>query len=228
MDLTIRLSDFVIACATLAGPILAVQAQKWLERDRAVKERRRQIFRILMSTRATPLSPAHVEALNAVPVEFYGPEKPDMKQIVDDWRSYMDVLGDNKTNPDVWEVKRREQLVDLLFCMGSYLGYGFSKSQINNDVYYPKAHGDIETDQAVIRRGLAKLLSGEMSIPMAVKEFPVSPEALKGQEELRQQLSAWLSGTSAVKVEEVGQANADGQPVQRNDQPSSRRRSRAV
>ena len=62
----------IIAAATLLGPVLAVQAQKWLERGRAIKERRLTIFRTLMATRAAMLSPSHVEALNAVPVDFYG------------------------------------------------------------------------------------------------------------------------------------------------------------
>jgi hypothetical protein len=82
--LAFKFTDVAIVVATLLGPILAVQAQKWLERDRVVRDRRLQVFRTLMTTRAMNLSPAHVEALNAVPVEFYGPTKPKLKSITDD------------------------------------------------------------------------------------------------------------------------------------------------
>ena len=71
-DLTIKTTDVAIIIATILGPILAVQAQKWLERERAIRDRRNAIFRTLMATRAAMLSPGHVEAFNAVPVDFYG------------------------------------------------------------------------------------------------------------------------------------------------------------
>jgi hypothetical protein len=228
MDLTLKLSDLVIATATLLGPIFAVQAQKWLERQRAINERRRQIFRILMSTRATPLAPTHVEALNAVPVDFFGPQDPQLKVIVNAWRLYMDVLDNTKISPDTWHLRRVEQLVNLLFEMSQYLGYDFSKSQINKDVYRPKAHDEIETDQIAVWQGLAKLLKGEISIPMSVRDFPSDPEALRRQEELREQLVEWLSGKRVVKVEGVGQANVDEASALagRETQSGARRRSR--
>ncbi|WP_373426698.1 DUF6680 family protein [Neorhizobium galegae] len=65
-------SDWMIILATLAGPILAIQVQKFLERGRENRNRRLQIFRTLMATRAASVSPAHVEALNSIALEFYG------------------------------------------------------------------------------------------------------------------------------------------------------------
>ncbi len=88
---SIRMADLAIVFATLLGPVLAVQAQKWLEKTRAINERRNFIFRVLMATRATRLSPNHVEALNAIPVEFYS-RGAKLKQIVDDWHTYLDTL----------------------------------------------------------------------------------------------------------------------------------------
>jgi len=47
-----NVSDWAIICATLLGPILAVQAQKWVER--ATESRRRKwIFETIMANRAT-------------------------------------------------------------------------------------------------------------------------------------------------------------------------------
>lgn len=40
--------------ATIAGPILAVQAQKWLERLRERRNRKFCVFQQLMATRASP------------------------------------------------------------------------------------------------------------------------------------------------------------------------------
>jgi len=54
---SIRMADLAIVFATLLGPVLAVQAQKWLEKTRAINERRNFIFRVLMATRATRLVP---------------------------------------------------------------------------------------------------------------------------------------------------------------------------
>jgi hypothetical protein len=75
MDWTVKTGDLAIVIATLLGPILAVQAQKWIERSRERQQRRVAVFRVLMTTRAALLSPAHVEALNIVPVEFYIDER---------------------------------------------------------------------------------------------------------------------------------------------------------
>jgi hypothetical protein len=181
----------LIGTATLIGPILAVQAQKWLERHRVTKERRMQIFRILMATRAVNLSAGHVEALNAIPIEFYGPSNSKLKTITDDWQSYLDHLNSHQTNADLWAQKRVELLSTMLLGMSRYLGLALNRSEIEK-VYYPTGHNQIESDMTVIRRGIAQVLSGETSIPMAVREFPVSDDAVSAQTELFKQLTIWL------------------------------------
>jgi Family of unknown function (DUF6680) len=47
----LRLSDWVITGCTILGPVLAVQAQKWVEGFREKKARRLTIFRTLMAMR---------------------------------------------------------------------------------------------------------------------------------------------------------------------------------
>lgn len=168
MDLSIA-----IIAATLIGPVLAVQAQKLLERGRAIKERRLTIFRTLMATRAAMLSPSHVEALNAVPVEFFGSSK-GLKQINDAWKLYLNRHDERLTANDAWVQKRRDLFLDLLHHMSKFLGYGFSRAQLDRDIYSPKAHGDLETEQSKIRRGVVALLNGEITFPIAVKEFPAT------------------------------------------------------
>ena len=87
LDWTLKITDIAIIIAAIVGPILAVQAQKWLERGRAIHDRRMWIFLVLMSTRAMRLSTNHVEALNAVPIEFYGTDER-LRAIIEAWKAY--------------------------------------------------------------------------------------------------------------------------------------------
>jgi hypothetical protein len=198
-DWTIKITDIAIIFATILGPIFAVQAQKYLEKGREIKQRRAGLFRTLMSTRATTLSPAHVEALNSIPIEFYGSDKK-LKGIINEWKAYLDHLNKNAEAPG-WGEKRVELLVTLLHTMSDFLGYEFNTVEIANEIYSPKGHASIETDQEIIRRGLALLLSGKLSLPMEVKSFPSDPTTLKEQDELRRLLLSWLSGQSTVAVD---------------------------
>lgn len=203
-DWTFRMADVAIVIATVSGPILAVQAQKWLERARAIKERRLAIFRTLMATRAAWLSPSYVEALNAVPVEFYG-TRGKLKDINDAWKLFLDHHAGDTTS-EVWLQKRIDLFVDLLHLISQYLGYGFSRAQLERDIYSPRAHGQLETEQTLIRQGFVKLLNGEAVLPMAVKEFPATAddETLAKQADLLKLLLEWLEGQRAVKVEQEG------------------------
>lgn len=68
--------------------------------------------------------------------------------------------------------KKQDLFMDLLYVISRFLGYNFSKSQIKNDIYSPRAHGDLEMEQTIIRQGVVALFKGEASLPMTVKEFP--------------------------------------------------------
>lgn len=166
-------TNLAIICATLLGPVLAVQAQKWLEGNRAIKERRLTIFRTLMATRAANLSPMHVEALNAVPVEFYGTSKK-LKQINEAWKLYLDHHDPGLPPNDAWAQERLNLFLNLLHLMSQFLGYSFTRPQLGRDIYSPRAHGQLEEEQGIIRRGVVALLKGEIALPMAVKEFPAT------------------------------------------------------
>lgn len=204
-DYTIRATDVAIVAATVAGPILAVQAQKWLERRRTIMDRRNFIFRTLMATRAARIAPNHVEALNAVPVEFYGNSRK-LKPIVDDWHAYIDTLVNaGQLEGQVLALARQNAFLNMLHKMSLYLGYSFSRSELEKDVYYPEGHKVIEDDQEVIRRGFARVLKGELSIPMAVREFPATADdaTLANQAAIQKALLEWLQGQTAVNVSNV-------------------------
>ncbi len=197
-DFTIKLTDIAIVVAALLGPVLAVQAQKWLERRRDVKERRLAIFRTLMATRAAMLSPQHVEALNAVPVEFYG-SSGKLKQINDAWKLYLDHHTTDGPATDAWAQKRLDLFQDMLHLMSQFLGYNFSKAQLARDIYSPRAHGDLETEQTIIRRGLVGLFKGDIALPLVVKEFPAAdPGNAELQAALQQVLTDALQGVKPL------------------------------
>ena len=78
--------------AILVAPFLAVQASEKLSENKEIKKRKLDIFRDLMATRATGLSPKHVEALNKIDVEFYGKDKKS-KDVIVAWKEYHDHLN---------------------------------------------------------------------------------------------------------------------------------------
>ncbi len=174
---SLGITDVAIICATLLGPVLAVQTQKFLERRREVKDRRLAIFRTLMATRAAILSQSHVEALNAVPVEFYG-SGAKLAQINEAWKLYLDHHDDRLNYNEAWAQKRLDLFIDMLHLISQLLGYKFSKIQLLRDIYSPKAHGDLEAEQTIIRKGLAGLFRGEITLPLSIKEFPSASASL--------------------------------------------------
>ncbi len=86
------ISASVSVIAVLASPVIALEVQKRLDDRRGIRERKMAIFRRLMTTRATQMSPAHVEALNGIEVEFYATSGPD-KKVLDAWRLYVNHLN---------------------------------------------------------------------------------------------------------------------------------------
>jgi hypothetical protein len=61
-----------VVIATFAGPVFAVLMTRHIDSVRQTRERRLNIFRVLMATRRALLSPEKVTALNMVEIEFYG------------------------------------------------------------------------------------------------------------------------------------------------------------
>jgi len=123
--------------AILLAPVIAVQVQKYLERQREVHERRLRIFKTLMGTRAAVLAPAHVEALNLIDVEFYGARH--FKHVRDSWKVYLDHLNsfpnEDQMRQSSWVERSSELLTELLFQMALSLGYEFDRVQIKRSVY---------------------------------------------------------------------------------------------
>lgn len=161
------IADALIILATLGGPVIAVQVTRYLDDRKEERGRKLQVFKTLMATRAYTLSPAHVEALNRIDLEFYSDKKSE-KKVIDVWKQYLDLLGDKTLSPEQWNIKRVDFLIELLYVMGQALGYDFDKIQIKNATYLPIAHSRIEEEQQAIRTQTLDLLHGKLVLPIHV------------------------------------------------------------
>ena len=166
-----NIADWLMIIAVLLGPIIAVQLTRYLDNKKEIRERKLWIFKTLMATRASTLSPHHVEALNRIDLEFDAADRKE-KKVIEAWKAYLDLLGDTHIPLDQWGVKRVELLIELLYEMAQVLDYEFDKTHIKNSSYYPRGYGELEEDQAAIRRGVKELIEGRRVIPVCVMNLP--------------------------------------------------------
>jgi uncharacterized protein DUF6680 len=210
--------EWWVVVATLIGPVVAVQTQKWVERASERSRRRQQIFVALMANRATRLNDDYVRALNLIDLEF-APKRMGGaadRQVISAWRSLFGELTNAPPddNEDLaiaraWNFRIGDQLVELLSAMSASLGYRFTREELRRGIYYPKGRADIEQVQTEIMHGLSALLKGAAALPMAIKEFPVDREAAEAQlEMLRKTASAYDGG--ALRVVQVKMAPKKG------------------
>ena len=180
MWLGIRLEGWLVIAAVILGPILALWAQRYSERRREERARKLWLFRELMATRSNRLSGRHVEALNHIDLEF-DPKRDADSKVLTAWKTYLDVLSDTPTD-DAQQAaryeKREECFVDLIWEIGKYLGFSFEKRAIKRDAYSPIAHGELEDEQRLIRKGIVELLAGKRALSTISWLMP-------GQEPLR-------------------------------------------
>lgn len=176
----------VTVAAIVFSPIIALEVQKRLDDRRAKFDRKMVIFRKLMTTRATQLSPAHVEALNGIEVEFYALRGPD-KKVLDAWRLYINHLNSKVGEGEAlnrWVDKKSGLLIDLLYEMAQRLKYDIDKVAIEKNVYHPKGFVEIETEQHSLRKAALAVFSGERPIQATVVGRVQTTQPLALPEEL--------------------------------------------
>ena len=162
----IRLEGWLVIAAVILGPVLALWAQRYSERRRDERARKLWLFRELMATRTRRLSKRHVEALNHIDLEF-NPKKKADAQVLTAWKMYLDALSDTPREEAQRAArfeKRDECFVDLMWEIGNHLGFSFNKIAIKRDAYSPIAHGELEDDQRLIRKGIVELLTGKRAL----------------------------------------------------------------
>jgi hypothetical protein len=165
IDWSIKATDIAIVFATLVGPILAIWASEWRQKNRQNQERKEWVFRTLMTTRSARLQPDHIQALNHIAFVF-----ADHQEIVDAWGLYFaNLKSDQGSTPDSqnrWQEKSNTLLADLLHLMAKVLNISFSKTYIIQPSYYPRGYELTEEEQQQLRRLLLELLRNERSINM--------------------------------------------------------------
>lgn len=203
----------VAVIATLISPTIAVQVQRWLDETKEKKRRKLWIFATLMTTRATRTAQDHVMALNAIELMFNGDSEKD-RAVVNSWRIYFDHLCNMpdekeykesqetlKMKLELWGQKSDDLFVDLLKSLSDALDYKFDKVQLKRGVYYPRAHGEVETELRLLRHALLNILYGKNSIPMDVTGFPGDPAAFDLQRKVNEAiLKAYQDGVLQVVV----------------------------
>ena len=198
----------VIATATVAGPILAVQAQKWLERATERRNVRRRIFQALIANRATRLSDDFVRALNLIDLEFSGSKSKD-RDVINAWRSlfgeYHQSPGDQAPQPQIlaWNQRIDDRLVALLLAMSEALGYDFSEEQLRRGIYYPKGRFELEQSQIAVLKRVREVLEGRLALPMKVTDLPSSPKLIDAQIAMLKKTISAYGDDGALKVRMV-------------------------
>lgn len=138
-------------------------------------ERCHEIFKSLMATRASVISPEHVRALNMITIEF---PKESYPAVLEAWKVYFDHLNsypENKIELQAeWQKDIGVRLCQLLKHMGDALGYNFDVVDINKGIYAPKAHAVVELEQQQFRKGVIDFLHGESSVKMEITNMPPS------------------------------------------------------
>ena len=173
--------------AVLLSPVIAIQVEKFLEKRRATKNRKIEIFKTLMATRGSTISFDHVAALNRIDLEFTGKK---YKKVIDAWKDYFDLLGQkfDESSFTVWSEKTGDYLTTMLFEMSQALGYDtFDKVTIRRKVYAPSAHVKEQAQNQQIKDLLVKVLSGENALAMDVAsaESESNSEYVKNQLEIQ-------------------------------------------
>lgn len=105
----------------------------------------------------------------------------------DEWKDYA----------KEWESRRLELDIALLRLVGEHLGFEFPALDVKTQHYFPVSLGDRVSDEDAIRRGLARVLSGKMPLPVA----PIVPDSVfADQNVIREAIKKVLAGEQAVSV----------------------------
>ena len=187
--------EFLTIVAILLGPFFGIFVHGRLEDRKSTNQRKLDIFKTLMATRATPLARAHVESLNRIDIEFTGRKE---KKIRETWAVLLDHYGQcpslpTKPMPDRnqveqdkynseyqsyeidfarWIEKGYESRANLLKEMGAIFRYDFDEIKIRKAVYYPQLHGDIDEQQVLLLGAATDVLRGNRPLAMYIVNWP--------------------------------------------------------
>jgi hypothetical protein len=179
--------EWWVVGATVLGPVIAVQTQKFIERATENRRRQRMIFIALMANRATRLNDDYVKALNLIDIEFlpdwWRPERN--RSVINAWRALFGELQNPPVDEPVanaaWHQRCDDRLIDLLSAMSRALGHRYSTEELRRGIYYPRGKFEIEQAQLGVLNGARAVLEGRTALHMKITELPVNPEAAAAQ-----------------------------------------------
>jgi uncharacterized protein YbaA (DUF1428 family) len=178
--LNLEAKDWLVVCATLLGPILAVQAQKAIENIRYRKQRKMALFEQLMATRAARLSAEHVGALNMIDLIFYGKiifgktvRSNTEQKVLNAWKEYHDHLGTHVADNQLvlWNSNSDDLFIQLLSEIALDLNLSFDRVLLKRGSYSPMAHSNLEHEQMRIRQSVLDVLEGKKPLHMNIDGF---------------------------------------------------------
>jgi len=180
----LSMDNWLLIFSTILGPVLAVQAQKWVERVRKRNDRKEWIFNTLMSTRGNRTDVNHVTALNLIELAFYGSNffwkrrTKTEEAVLDAWKEYLDKLNTTLTPEtlQIWSAQREELFIELLLAVSNDLGYKFDRVVLKKGAYLPVAHGDYFAELASLRKFGIEVLEGKRAIKMDITSIPTPPQ----------------------------------------------------
>jgi hypothetical protein len=182
MDRTEIALNLLTIIALVSGPIIALQIQRKLDREREAKNRKLWVFKTLMSFRATTLAPSWVQALNLIDVEFNSDDEKE-KAVRNAWKvlldHYVDLTNAKDPGSDTLVERGTNLRANLLMAMGRCLGYDFDEVLVKKGSYYATGLGNVEAEQHALRRGLLNVLSGKGRIPVGIFEEKFPPITLE-------------------------------------------------
>ena len=163
--MTCNEATVVTIIAILLGPVGAILVAQCLDRLRADKTRKMDIFRTLMRTRGLPVHWDHVGALNLVEVEFI-----DRQDVIGAWKEYLTNLGEElppieqKARFDTATRKRGVLLTKLIDTIAKELNIKVAQLDILEGNYVPQGWNDDDWEQRLVRRGIINVLHGGAAI----------------------------------------------------------------
>jgi hypothetical protein len=191
---TIDSATWAVVLATVAGPILAVQAQKAVEKFSGRKARRRAVFETLMATRGNRVAIDRVKALNMIDLTFDS-NRASERNVVESWDAYrkhlnMDLKA-QKLSLDQWSASGDELFYNLLYLISIDVGYKTKREQLKSSNYSPIGHSQATEEENQIRQNAVRVLNGTQSLKF---EMTAQQDLLKDQALLRENMLKALNG----------------------------------
>jgi uncharacterized protein DUF6680 len=161
------------AIGAIVGSVITLRKQKQLADENNARERKMNIFRVLMATRSFILRfrLEHVSVLNTIAIEFGGHEK-----VMTALSAYLFEMNSSDKGEELWR-RREEKFFDLLCEISKAIGYKHDKEYLRNTSYAPSGYGDEAEDWFKVRKWLTEIAEGKKPIPVwLINETPVQPE----------------------------------------------------